>query len=117
MRAFLSLLLTAAFAAGSRKAGPPSIDPNIEKVVRAYVSDQKEEEGDFQIEDDLLGRTWDANIMLVHTETLRRLADGRVILCVDFKGGDAKNKRVPVKPGKTVKKSPAAPGTPEPPLE
>ncbi|MBI3297364.1 MAG: hypothetical protein HYZ75_04315 [Elusimicrobia bacterium] len=94
MRILLTLLAAAALAGAAKKSGPPPIDPNVERTIRSYVSDQLEEEGSFAVEDELLSKTWEAKLILVHTESLRRLPDGRVIACVDFKGEDAKNSQL-----------------------
>ena len=102
----LSASLTVPLAAGEKAAAPkamggssapkalPGSDPQaaeIEKAVRDYVRDQAEEEGTFTVEDDVLGRSWDAKLMLVRGESIRRLGERKVVACATFKGEDEKN--------------------------
>lgn len=102
MRRFLSVILLVAVSA-SADSGPkhpklPGLpgQPDakaraVEGVVRQYVRDQAEEEGAFVLEDELLGRSWEAKLIAVRVMDLRKHADGRVSVCVDFLGADDKN--------------------------
>lgn len=102
MRRTLAVLLLAAVSAA---AGPKAKKPNlpglpgqpdarakaVEGVVRQYVRDQVEEEGSFSVEDEVLGRAWEADLISVRWADLRDLGEDKVSVCADFKGGDAKN--------------------------
>lgn len=82
-----------AFAGGPSKGrqAPPKPGPDaesVEKLVREYVRDQQEEEGSFVVEDDLLGRTWELQLLRVRSEAVTPLPEGRFSVCVDFKGDD-----------------------------
>ena len=101
-RSLLAVLVAAALGAAApsapapapKKAKPAVVDPAaaaVEAAVRQYVADQVEEEGTFTVEDDLLGRSWDAKLIAVRRDSLRRLAPDRVSLCVEFKGTDGKD--------------------------
>jgi hypothetical protein len=111
MNRFLLVLLSAALAAPLAAQAPPkpaakkkpgasapkplpAADPElkaIEQTVRDYVRDQAEEEGSFTVEDDVLARSWDAKLLMVRGDTVRRPAPNRAIVCVEFKGEDEKN--------------------------
>ncbi len=95
MRRALCLLLIAVGAAAAPKKAQkaPAFDPVapvIDKTVHQYVRDQVDEEGSFTLEDDLLGRSWEATLKGVRTHELRRHADGQVSVCADFIGGEGK---------------------------
>lgn len=98
MRRALCLLLIAVGAAAAPKKAPkvhkaPAFDaaaPVIDRTVHQYVRDQVDEEGSFTLEDDLLGRSWEATLKGVRTHELRRHADGQVSVCADFIGADGK---------------------------
>lgn len=96
MRRALCLLLIAvgvAAAAPKKAKKAPAFDPAapaIDKMVHQYVRDQVDEEGSFTLEDDLLGRSWEATLKGVRTHELRRNADGQVSVCADFIGVDGK---------------------------
>lgn len=94
----LALLLCALPATGGpgAKKGklPGQTDPAagaVDKAVRQYVKDQIEEEGSFTVEDDVLGKAWDAKILAVRLAELRRHPGGQVSVCVDFRAEDEKN--------------------------
>ena len=101
MRRALSLLalllcaLPGAAGPGAKKGKVPGqLDPAagaVEKAVRQYVKDQIEEEGSFTVEDDVLGKSWDAKIMSVRLGEFRRHPGGQVSVCVDFRAEDDKN--------------------------
>lgn len=83
-----------------KKAGAPPSKPSpgsdpalkaIEKTIRDYVHDQAEEEGSFTVEDDVLSRSWDAKLLMVRTDSVRRPAEDKAVVCVEFKGEDEKN--------------------------
>ena len=63
----------------------------VSQVVRQYVRDQVDEEGSFTLEDDVLGRAWDAKLMGLRRDSLRRHANGTVSMCADFTGESGKN--------------------------
>ena len=90
----LALLLCPLPASSGSGAKKGRLDPAaqaVEKTVRQYVKDQIEEEGSFTVEDDLLGKAWDAKIISVRLGELRRHPGGRVSVCVDFRAEDAKD--------------------------
>lgn len=90
--ALLAVSSSAAPKKGTPK--PPAVSPAsaaaVEKAVRQYVKDQVEEEGSFTLEDEVLGREWDAKLLAVRAWEVRRAPEGRVSVCVDFKGEDPK---------------------------
>ncbi len=65
-----------------------SVD-QIDKAIRADV-DQKAKAagGKFPVQDDVLNRTWELELVLVHKDKLQALEDGRYFACVDFKAAD-----------------------------
>ena len=96
-RALCLVLLAVGAAVAAPKKGPPPRrrDPAppqaIEKAVRQYVKDQVEEEGSYTVEDDVLGRSWDAVLMGVRTGEMRGHGGGTVSVCADFKGSEEKS--------------------------
>lgn len=99
-RALFLLVLTLCALPGAAGPGakkgkvPGQPDPAavaVEKAVKQYVKDQIDEEGSFTIEDDVLGKSWDAKIMGVRLGELRRHPGGQVSVCVDFRAEDEKN--------------------------
>jgi len=65
-----------------------SVD-QIDKAIRADV-DQKSKAagGKFPVKDDVLNKTWELELVLVHKDKLQALEDGRYFACVDFKAAD-----------------------------
>jgi len=65
-----------------------SVD-QIDKAIRADV-DQKSKAagGKFLVKDDVLNKTWELELVLVHKDKLQALEDGRYFACVDFKAAD-----------------------------
>jgi hypothetical protein len=62
---------------------------DIDKSIRAHIGDvAKTSGGRFPVKDDVLTKTWQLELVRVHTERLQALADGSYFACVDFKAED-----------------------------
>lgn len=72
-------------------ARPDPAAPTVEKAVREYVRDQVEEEGSFTVEDDVLGKSWDAKLVAVRVGEMRRHPGGQVSVCVDFRAEEGRH--------------------------
>jgi hypothetical protein len=61
----------------------------IDKAIRADVEEKaKASGGKFPVRDDVLNKTWELELVRVHTDRLQALQDGRYFACVDFKAAD-----------------------------
>ncbi len=62
---------------------------DIDRAIRAHIeSASKASGGRFTVKDDVLKKTWQLELVLVHKDRLQALADGSYFACVDFKADD-----------------------------
>ena len=62
---------------------------DIDKAIRAHIETAtKASAGKFAVKDDVLNKTWDLELVKVHTDKLQALKDGTYFACVDFKAAD-----------------------------
>src|SRR6266545_8219325 len=62
---------------------------DIDKAIRAHIETAaKASAGKFAVKDDVMNKTWDLELVKVHTDKLQALKDGTYFACVDFKAAD-----------------------------
>jgi len=65
-----------------------SVD-DIDAAIRSNIEEKaKASAGKFVVQDDVLDKTWELELVRVHKDRLQALADGRYFACVDFKAAD-----------------------------
>jgi hypothetical protein len=65
-----------------------SVD-DIDAAIRSNIEEKaKASGGKFLAQDEVLDKTWELELVLVHKDRLQALADGRYFACVDFKAAD-----------------------------
>jgi hypothetical protein len=63
---------------------------DIDKAIREHIEKTaKASGGKFPVQDDVLKKTWELELVQVHKDKLQALADGTYFACVDFKAPDA----------------------------
>jgi len=75
------------------KRGKPSAKPLSTATLENSIKDQIEEKakannGKFPVRDDLLDKTWQLQLVRVHTDKLTQLDEQTYFACVDFKADD-----------------------------
>jgi hypothetical protein len=61
----------------------------LDKAIRAHIDKAaKDSGGRFSVQDDVLKKTWQLELVRVHKDRLQSLADGTYFACVDFKAQD-----------------------------
>ena len=69
-------------------AKPVSTD-TLEKAIRDQIAERsKANDGKFTVQDDVLHKTWQLELLRVHTDKLTQLDDKTYFACVDFKADD-----------------------------
>jgi hypothetical protein len=62
---------------------------DIDAAIRSNIEEKtKASAGKFVVQDDVLDKTWELELVRVHKDRLQALADGRYFACVDFKAAD-----------------------------
>jgi hypothetical protein len=95
---FLGCLALAAFGAALQEHPEHpmaekkiSVD-DLEKTIKEKIAEKaKADGGVFKLRDDVLGKTWELELVRVHRDKLTRLEDGTYFACVDMKTKDGKN--------------------------
>jgi hypothetical protein len=65
-----------------------SVD-DIDAAIRSNIAEKaKASDGKFLVQDEVLDKTWELELVRVHKDRLQALADGRYFACVDFKAAD-----------------------------
>jgi hypothetical protein len=65
-----------------------SVD-DIDTAIRSNIEEEaKASDGKFLVQDEVLDKTWELELVRVHKDRLQALADGRYFACVDFKAAD-----------------------------
>ena len=63
--------------------------PVLEKAIRQQIAEKaKASGGKFPVRDDVLGKTWQVELVKVHTDKLTQLDDKTYFACVDMKADD-----------------------------
>jgi len=102
LRGFLVLAAAVSLAAGARavsaqehpqeehpKAGKPISTETLEKAIKKQIAEKaKANGGKFAVEDPVLKKTWQLELVRVHTEKLTQLDEKTYFACVDFKAED-----------------------------
>ena len=62
---------------------------DIDKAIRAHIEEKtKASGGRFSVQDEVLKKTWELELVRVHKDRLQSLADGTYFACVDFQAAD-----------------------------
>jgi len=62
---------------------------DIDRAIRAHIEEKtKSSGGRFPVNDSVLNKTWELDLVRVHQDKLTPLADGTYFACVDFKAAD-----------------------------
>ncbi len=62
---------------------------DIDQAIRAHIEEKtKSSGGRFPVNDSVLNKTWELDLVRVHKDKLTPLADGTYFACVDFKAAD-----------------------------
>ncbi len=61
----------------------------LEKAIKDQIAEKAKAQGDkFPVKDDVLNKTWQLELVRVHTDKLTQLDDNTYFACVDFKASD-----------------------------
>ncbi len=75
--------------AKGQSATPAFSTADLEKAIRANIDEAaKANNGKFPAKDDVLNRTWQLELVRVHTDKLTQLDANTYFACVDFKADD-----------------------------
>lgn len=62
---------------------------DVDKAIRAHIEEtSKKNNGVFPVKDDVLKKTWELQLVKVHTDRLAHLENDVYFACVDFKASD-----------------------------
>ncbi len=71
------------------KAAKPISTETLEKAIKEQIAEKaKANGGKFPVQDPLLKKTWQLELVRVHTDKLTQLDDKTYFACVDFKADD-----------------------------
>ncbi|MGH9510479.1 MAG: hypothetical protein ACRD2M_11120, partial [Terriglobales bacterium] len=70
-------------------ASAPVTMADVDKAIRAHIEKtSKKNDGVFPVEDNVLKKTWELQLVKVHTDRLAHLENDVYFACVDFKASD-----------------------------
>jgi len=70
-------------------AGKPVSMATLEKAIKDQIAEKaKANGGKLPVRDDVLNKTWQLELVRVHTDKLTQLDDNSYFACVDFKAND-----------------------------
>ena len=71
------------------KAAKPISTETLEKAIKEQIAEKsKDNGGKFPVKDNVLNKTWQLQLVRVHTDKLTQLDDKTYFACVDFKADD-----------------------------